>query len=341
MSAMAVIGGAVSAEGGAVHHVNHVEVLRGNSHCREHAVPDLPEGFGRQNHVAGAIGNTLLVAGGQSDDDGDDGGNPTASVLSLFLEKVHSATWTSDAVPDMPVARKWAAAVVAYGELYVSGGTSDDGGGGGAALDSVDVYSHERREWRAAAGMRTPRTHHCMARAEDRLVALGGLARVDRGGGGEPLASVETFDLNNNEGAWILIFGRRLRQPRYHHACATIVSQDDGVDVEHVLIAGGVGMDGQTLAAVELFNPIKRTFTSRADMLRPRRSFALAGLGPKGRLTAVGGRGRTTNEFLNECEVYSAADDAWLELNKVKLSHSRANFSVAQVNLLSGGCCDD
>ena len=69
----------------------------------------------------------------------------------------------------MSVPRSNAAAIGAYGSLYIFGGTD-----GKQVLNSVDILEPETATWGSAPPMPTPRSDHCVARHRDEVYVVGG-----------------------------------------------------------------------------------------------------------------------------------------------------------------------
>ncbi len=70
----------------------------------------------------------------------------------------------------MSVARTKAAAIDAYGLLFVIGGSN-----GAETLDSMEILDPTTGEWTMGKQMFRPRMDHCVARYKDAIYAVGGL----------------------------------------------------------------------------------------------------------------------------------------------------------------------
>lgn len=176
-----------------------------------------------------------------------------------------------------------------------------------------------------------------VARASDTSTRLfGGKVLVAGGkGAGGTLASAELFNPNN--GTWVATGS--LSTARASQT-ATLISNRPpvcGTSCGDVLVAGGIGANGEPLASAELFNPVTGRWTP-TGALTDARSLHTATLLSTGRILVVGGVG-ANGQPLATAEVYNSSTGAWTEtapLATPRYSHTATILSNGNV-LVAGG----
>lgn len=322
----AVVGGSSDAAGLDLdldYDVHDVEVLRKLGHCRPGAVADLPVSWARSGHASASVLNFIYVCGGAS----QGGAAATSSCLSYFTESTEG--WNDTEVPDMRVARAEAAAVEAYGEMFVIGGQDAEG----RPLSSVEAFDYQSGRWRTEKSMGGgARSQHCAARHLDGIYVVGGVAD----GVGTVLDSAEVFNLTTR--TWSELPSSPATKRRLH-SCAMVPVPGSGATTTSsswlLLVAGGKGEEDGTLATAEAYNLETGLWTEAGEMTTARESFALAVL--DGSAVAIGGRSGG-GEDLSSAEVYSAEEDSWEEEAELSLDVARSRFAAAAVDYVSGGC---
>ncbi|MHB1318960.1 MAG: Kelch repeat-containing protein [Anaerolineae bacterium] len=122
----------------------------------------LPEA--RWGHACGAIGNTLILAGGTSD------GTAALSTAMIF------SAWASPGsrwqiLPAMSTARNYAAGAMVGGRLYVAGGVPS---GSNTDLATVEVYDPHINSWATLPSLTFPRGAPGAYGYGSRLIVCGG-----------------------------------------------------------------------------------------------------------------------------------------------------------------------
>jgi N-acetylneuraminic acid mutarotase len=163
-------------------------------------------------------------------------------------------------------ARLEAAVVAAGGEVYVLGGFD-----GELELSrSVWAYAPESDTWRRRADLPAPRTHMNVAGDEGAIYVLGGLVGRDFTAGGESWA----YDVGDD--TWRTLAA--MPTPRGSAATAWLGTK--------IVVAGGSDGD-QTLATVELYDPVSDRWSDGAALPSPRSHVLGVSLGEQ--ILAVGG----------------------------------------------------
>ncbi len=291
--------------------VQNVELLQRSGHCRPNAVADLPPGWARSGLASASVNTNIYACGGTTVDS-----YATSSCISYFTE-LTEGTWNMERPMDQ--ARTNAAAVEAYGQLFVIGGEDEDRN----LLATVEVFDYYAGEWRYSKPMTKGRSQHCAARFEDGIFVIGGLVE------GEVSQSVEIFNLTTRR--WEELEEQPLKA-RMQHSC-TVITKEDGRPA--LLVTGGTDKEGRTLSSAEIFDLFTSAWSEADSLKTARASFALTVL--DGRAVAVGGKS-SEGADLGGAEVYSVAKDAWEVDEELELAVARSSFSAAGVSYIAGGC---
>ena len=241
------------------------------------------------HHVAfTSLNNKIYAFGGFTfPDQGPPGWNP-----------VNNA-WEYDPAIDewkelapMPTRRGAAAASVAGGKIYVTGGANSlpgvtENGIHPArphnVLATVEEYDPAANTWRVRRSLLLPRNHHVAAGVGDRVYVIGGrVGSAFISGTSNNVDLVEMYDPATD------LWTSRARMPTARSAIGA------GVYDGNIIVAGGEGQDQRLLAAfraVEAFNPALNRWLVLPSMTRPRHGLAVGAIG--NRLYAVSGDGQS------------------------------------------------
>jgi hypothetical protein len=227
-------------------------------------VPDLPDP--RAEFSLGQLPEVgrLVVAGGISEINDDDGSIQTTAV---FEWTPGHAAWTP--LPPMRTTRAFpAAAVLSDGRVLVAGGFD----GGEDDLASAEVLAADGSGWAAPAPMATARSNAVAGRLPGGQVVVAGGSNDDLGA----LASAELWDPAT--GAWVAL--PPMAQPRYAAAGCVLPSG-------RLAVLGGSGVEAHKREDAEAFDPVSRAWQPLPPM--PHRLANGAAVAVAGGLLAVGG----------------------------------------------------
>ncbi len=115
---------------------------------------------------------------------------------------------------------------------------------------------------------------------------------------------------------------------RYHHAATMLL---DG----RILVAGGIGEGGETLASAEIFDPESGRWESTGSLSKERSRFT-ATLLPSGKVLVVGGR---ANDDLNTAELYDPVQGTWSDAGSVgepRRRHTATLLASGEVLVVGG-----
>jgi len=189
-------------------------------------------------------------------------------------------TWK--ALAPMPSKRGAAAAAVVEGKIHVIGGAgvvpgSNEPGIHPARAHQVsglnEEYDPATNSWRTRAPMPTPRNHHVVAAANNKIYAIGGrigAAFITRASNTDV---VEEYDPATDRWGPLMA---RMPTPRSAGAA--------GVHNNRIYVAGGEFQDARMLAAfrvVEAFDPATNSWTTMPMMQFPRHGLAGGVLGDR------------------------------------------------------------
>jgi N-acetylneuraminic acid mutarotase len=191
------------------------------------------------------------------------------------------ATDTWKALAPMPSRRGAAAAAVVNGKIHVIGGASVVPGSNEAGIHPArahqvlglnEEYDPATNSWRARAPMPTPRNHHVVAAANNKIYAIGGrIGSVYITGQSSNVGIVEEYDPVAD--AW---GGLKLKMPTPRSATGS------GVHNGRIIVAGGEYQDEKMLAAykvVEAYEPSTNRWFTLPPMPFPRHGLAAGVVG--------------------------------------------------------------
>lgn len=195
-------------------------------------------------------------------------------------------------------------AVLDDGRVLVVGGFAE-----GEVLRTAEIYDPQTETWSSTEPMAVPRLGHTLTVLGDgRVLAAGGTGPDQQGaaGGGQtlrPQDSAEVYD--PGAGTWERV--RSMGAARFEHT-ATLLG--DG----RILIAGGLGPDGDDLAAqssTELYDPAAGAFLGTNAMADGRANHAAVALSDHRVLVVGGGGGERGDASLATAEVFDAREGSW------------------------------
>jgi N-acetylneuraminic acid mutarotase len=241
--------------------------------------------IGRSDHAAALLADGRVLATG-----GHDGS--LVATASTELREPATGQWSKG--PDLMTARELHAEVALLdGSVMVIGGVSSNG----RALASTEVYDPVANAWSAGKPMAHARSAFVAIRVSNGNIAvIGGYDST-----GAPLASAEMYDWSSNQ--WSDLHPMADARAKF---TATILGNANG----DVLVAGGFGSTGKSLATAEILDPYARRFTPAGTMDVARRLQTATLLGD-GRVLVAGGFGASGSLPIADAEIYDPAANGW------------------------------
>jgi N-acetylneuraminic acid mutarotase len=202
----------------------------------------------------------------------------------------------------MPSKRGAAAAGVANGKIYVTGGVNSLPGVTENAIHparphnvvpTVEEYSPATNSWKAVRPLLLARNHHVAVGAGDKIYVIGG-----RVGGGFISSASNNVDLVEMYDPSSDLWTPRARMPTARSAIGA------GLYNTHILVAGGEGQDARLLAAfraVEAYDTALNRWQVLPSMARPRHGLAAGVIG--NRFYAVSGDGQSAASGIEHAAV--------------------------------------
>lgn len=241
------------------------------------------------HHVAFAtLNNKIYAFGGFTyPDSGPPGWNPVDNVWEY-----EPATDEWKELAPMPTRRGAAAAAVAGGKIFVTGGANslpgvtENGIHPGRPHNvsaTVEEDDPATNTWRARRSLLLPRNHHIAVGVGDRIYAIGGrVGSAFISGTSNNVDLIEMYDPAAD------LWRARTRMPTARSAMGA------GAYHHHVIVAGGEGQDKRLLAAfkaVEAYDTTLDRWQVLPSMVRPRHGLAAGVIG--NRLYVVSGDGQS------------------------------------------------
>jgi N-acetylneuraminic acid mutarotase len=202
----------------------------------------------------------------------------------------------------MPTRRGAAAASVANGKIYVTGGANSlpgvtENGIHPArphnVLATVEEYDPASNSWRERRSMLVARNHHAQASVGDKVYVIGGrIGAAFISGGSNNIDLVEMYDPATD------MWSVRARMPTARSAIGT------GVYNNQILVPGGEGQDQRFLAAfkaVEAYDPVLNRWQILPSMPHPRHGLAVGAIG--NRFYTVSGDGQSAGNGIEHSAV--------------------------------------
>ncbi len=251
------------------------------------------------HHVAFVgLGNKVYAFGGFTfPEAGPPGWNPIDNAWEY-----DPATDEWKALAPMPTKRGAAAAGVANGKIYVTGGANSlpgvtENGIHPArphnVLPTVEEYDPATNAWRTVRSLLLPRNHHVAVGVGDKVYAIGGrVGSAFISGTSNNVDLVEMYDPATN------LWTPRTRMPTARSAIGA------GVYNNHILVAGGEGQDQRFLAAfksVEAYDTALNRWHVLPSLARPRHGLAVGAIG--NRLYVVSGDGQSAASGIDHSAV--------------------------------------
>jgi N-acetylneuraminic acid mutarotase len=202
----------------------------------------------------------------------------------------------------MPTRRGAAAAGVANGKIYVTGGANSlpgvtENGIHPArphnVMPTVEEYDPAANTWKAVRPLLLPRNHHVAVGVGGKVYVIGGrVGSAFISGTSNNVDLVEMYDPATD--LWM----PRTRMPTARSAIAA------GVYNNQILVAGGEGQDQRFLAAfkaVEAFDPVLNRWQVLPSMPHPRHGIAAGAIG--NRFYTVSGDGQSAGNGIDHSAV--------------------------------------
>jgi hypothetical protein len=215
--------------------------------------------------------------------------------------------WLHGAVAPLPCAKLHLAAASLGGKIYALGGMRV-GWFWLFITNTVDCYEPATRTWEARAPLPTGRFALAAAALNDRIFAIGGLAKWPGHG-----SAVEAYDATTDR--WTAVAA--LRQPRDGLAAVACSGMLHAIGGQHAFHILGIH---------EVYDPARDEWAIAAPMLIPRHRLAAVEL--DGAVFAIGGT-TSTVESSTLVERYDKASDRWSAC--APLTHPRCDLSAVAV----------
>lgn len=222
-------------------------------------------------------GCTTVPDGGDGGDDGIHGDPSPEPDLS----------WVEAASPQ--IARGEAACAAADGRILLVGGFAE----GDQVTGSAELYDLAEDGWSSAPELPTPLHHAQVAAVDGTYYVLGGYV----GPGFTPTTSAWSWA--PGEADWSMVAGL----PVARGAGGAAVVDD------RVVLAGGVGADGELVAQVDVYDSATDSWTQGPELPTPRDHLAVAAVG--GTVVAANGRMQSFASNTDRVETWNTSRDAW------------------------------
>lgn len=275
----------------------------------------------RGTTVALPLGDTVLVAGGG------------VGAIPLDAAEIYDPgadEWRTTGT--LQQARRGHEGVVLDdGRILIAGGFAE-----GTVMDTVEVYDPATGSWSSAAPMDSPRLGHTLTLlADGRVLAAGGTGPDGQSGAGggqtlRPQSSAEVYDPASD--SWQST--RPMGAARFEHT-ATLLG--DG----RVLIAGGLGPDGDelvALASAEMYDPAAGTFLGTNAMADGRANHSAVALSD-GVVLVAGGAGGSGDSSLATAEIFRVRQGSWEQASALAGARRGATATLLEDGrvLVAGG----
>ena len=269
-----------------------------------------------KNSATAAVAARIYGCGGEGTD-----GKPTKQCMVLNILNKPDYEWKSseDAIPSMQDSRTSAAAIGAYGELYIFGG-SNVTSPNVFLMSSVAIYNPEAKKWRYLdSQMEHARSGHCAVLQKDLVYIIGG-----KTSGCNNYMSVDTYNITSRQWETYSLEKEKVGH-RMGHACSLHNNQiivsggSSGTDWTHVLenvIAIDITLGSQFMKV-----------TTLPDMVHGRMSHGMTIY--KDSPYVIGGHG-TSDEYIAFNEMLNYTAISWVEMGK--LHSARSHFSITELS---------
>ena len=223
------------------------------------------------------------------------GGYPASRVTMRTVQVYDSQLNQWRLTTPLPIPLNHAMPAVVNGRVYLIGGQTTSSGTG-SYTNTVFEYNPATSNWTAKAAMPTSRSAGAAA-------VIGDLIYV---AGGRPPRGQDFAAYNTVSNTWSVL--PLMPTGRNHIAAAAI----DG----KIYVAGGrfdAGFDSQMSAALEAYDPVARTWSTRAPLPEPRGG--LNGIAVDGCFFTFGGEG--PNGMFSNNEMYVASQNRWYRVESL------------------------
>ena len=296
------------------YNVTTVEVFVEDYNPSCNLIPSIPSNMAYKNQATASVAASIFGCGGES----TKYEKPTNQCMVLNVLNKPDYSWKSseEDIPPMQEARTSAAAIGAYGELYVFGG-SNVTSPNIFLMSSVSIYNPERKEWRYLDSLMThARAGHCAVLEKDLVYIIGG-----KSSGSSKYMTVDTYNITSKQWKTYSLEDDMVEH-RMGHACT--------VWEEQIIVSGGSSGTDWTnvLKDVVAININQETNYMRVSnlpsMIHSRMSHGMTMY--KSRPYVVGGHS-TADEYIDTNEILN---DDWVEMGE--LHAARSHFSVTELN---------
>jgi N-acetylneuraminic acid mutarotase len=245
----------------------------------------------RQGHSSGVLDGMIYVIGGVQYNTPETHYN---AIKSMEFYDPDLDSWTSKA--DMNTGRIQFPTCVFDGKIYAIGGGQSvywD------PLESIEVYDPGTDTWIHVTNIPTARMGHTASLVNGKIYIIGGADSNDM----NPLAEVDVYDPLTN--TWDSTKAD-LPTPRLNLQAVVL-------NGKIYAIGGHRGPAGEELGltTVEEYDPETDNWTTKADMIWPRKYFTACALNEK--IYVFGGASGACESPLSNIEEYDPATDTWME----------------------------
>ena len=297
--------------------VTTVEVFMENFKPVCNLIPSIPRDMAYKNRATAAVAAKIYGCGGEGTKDKI----PTnkCMVLNVLNKPVYEWKSSPDDIPVMPDARTSAAAIGAYGELYVFGG-SNVTSPNVFLMSSVSVYNPEKKRWRYLdSTMKHARAGHCAVIQKDMVYLIGGKTCES-----SQYMSVDTYNITSKTWMTHSLKNNNVEQ-RMGHACSVyhdkiIISGGScGTDWTHVL---------NSVMAIDLTpGSSYMNVTHLSSMINRRMSHGMTIY--KDSPYVIGGHG-VSDENIDVNEMLDYNQNGWTVNGE--LHAARSHFSITEID---------
>ena len=254
-------------------------------------------------HCSLMVKNYIYCIGGEpsltDNDDDDDGNDASKLVYRMHIQAGEETQW--ERVASLNQERKVMGATVHHGKLVVAGGLD-----GTNHLDSAEMYTPDKNQWKVIASMNQSRSHNALVSCNDFIYALGGYYKSLSGESETYLNSVERLFLSGQIGEESWEYVKPMYTPRRHVAAVCCKG--------YIYAIGGQSKPptdvctSATLKSVEKYDPARKEWAPVASMNFGRACHSACVMND--RIYVVGGLDEN-NEVVTQIECYDPLFNLW------------------------------
>ena len=288
-------------------------------------IPKIPVNIAYENRAAATVAAKIYGCGGEETDTKA----PTSNCMFLnVLDKAHYEWKSSPSdIPPMQDKRTSAAAVGAYGELYIFGG-SNVALPNVYLLSSVSIYNPEIKRWRFLdSSMPHARAGHCAVLLKDVVYIIGGKTTESASTRKAVFLSIDTYNITSK--VWSKTFSlegygienRKDHACTFHHNSILISGGSSGTDWTDVL---------SSVIAINV-NPGEgyMSVTKLPNLNQSRMSHGMTIY--KDKPYVMGGHGTSDKHIdVNEMLINNGGGSGWTENGE--LQSARIHFSLTELS---------